>query len=162
MALDPGLGPDLRQGPVPLQSRASGAEVARWPRLVPLLPIVPLLLAALSALEAPHRQTLLLLDGTPVVSQPFWLESSWRGSPRLELTTAVPPNSSALVRVDLLNAEGRAVLSLHKDAWRERQTWVEEGVSGTEEEADVGVPLDLRPARGGTFRLRVAREEGLD
>ncbi len=147
---------------MPRQSRASGAEVVRWPWLAPLLPIPPLLLAALSALEVPHRQTLLLLDQRPVVSRPFRLETSWRGSPRLELTTAVPPNSSALVRVDLLNAEGRPVLSLRKDAWRERQTWVEEGVSGTEEEADVEVPLDLKPARGGTFRLRVAREGGLD
>jgi hypothetical protein len=162
MALDPWLGPDPRQGPVPRLSRASAAEVVRWPCLAPLLPIVPLLPLALSALEAPQRQALLLLDATPVVTRPFRLDSSWLGSPRLDLTTDLPANSSAVVLVDLLNAEGRPVLSLSKDAWRERETWTEDGVSGTEESADVEVPLDLRPERAGTFRLRVALEDGRD
>ncbi len=162
MALDPRLGPDSRQVPVPLQSRACGAEVVRWPGISLVLPVAPLVLLALSALEPPQRQSLMLLDETPVVSSPFRLESGWQGSPRLDLTTELPANSSAVVVFDLLNPEGRAVLSLSKDAWRTSETWMEDGVSGIEEEADVGVSLPLRPERGGAFRLRVALEEGLD
>jgi hypothetical protein len=168
MAPDPSLGnhprqgPDPRQAPVPRQSRASGSEVVRWPFLALLLPFAPLLLLVLSALEPPQRRSLLLLDEKPVVSLPFQLDSSWLGSPHLELTTDVPPNSSAVLLVNLLNSEGQTVLTLSKDAWRERETWVEEGESGTEEAADVGLPLELRPARSGDFQLRVAAEERLD
>lgn len=161
MAPDHRPGAVPRQGPFSRTSQARGPEVVRWPFRALLLPMAPLLLFLLD-LELPQRQPLLLVPEQAVVSRPFRLDSGWLGSPRLELTTTLPADSSAVFSVDLLNDQGQTVLELSKEAWRETGTWFEDGETGTYDEADAAVPLDLRPVRGGDFRLRVTMEELLD
>ncbi|MFQ6538844.1 MULTISPECIES: hypothetical protein [Aphanothece] len=150
--------------PPPSQPSVAGASaVVRWPLLAALLPLLPLLVLLLSLLVSllgPRQQQLLILDGDePVETQPFRLEDGWLGSPLLELRAEIPPNSSLLLDVDLLDAAGQPVLQLSKEGWREVGTWQEDGESGTYDEGDGAVELALRPRGSGTYRLRLVRQE---
>lgn len=162
MAPDPREAPQGRQSPEVRAGTTMAGEVVGWPLFTLLLPVAPLLLILPSAWQEPQRQPLLLADDEPVLSRPFRLESGWLGSPSLELNAELPKDSSAVLNVSLLDGQGRTRLDLSKDAWREIGTWREEGTSGTYDESDAAVPLELRPDRAGDFRLRVVLDELLD
>ncbi|MFS6827413.1 hypothetical protein [Cyanobium sp. ATX-6F1] len=133
--------------------------VVRWPLLAALLPLLPLLVLLLTLLLPRERQMLSLVGDGPVESQPFHLQDGWLGSPRLDLRAELPPNSSLLLDVDLLDAAGQPVLQLSKEGWRELGTWSEEGESGTYDEQDDALTLNLRPRVGGSYRLRLQNQD---
>ncbi len=137
-------------------------EVVSWPLVALALPLLPLLVILLSALEWPRRLVLVLPEGQRVLSVPFTLADGRLGSPRLALTAELPPNSSVELDVALLDGAGRTVLDLAKEGWRASGTWAEDGESGTWEESDTGLVLDLRPDATGRFQLALERQELLD
>ena len=113
-------------GPSPLGGRRDSALLL-WPLASLLLPLLPLLVLLLSALEGQRRLVMVVPEGQLVLSAPFELQDGWLGSPRLELTAEIPPNSSIELDVSLLDGTGRTVLNLTKDGWRASGTWAEEG-----------------------------------
>ncbi len=133
-----------------------------WPLASLVLPLLPVLVLALSALEWPRRLVMVVPEGQRVLSAPFELRDGWLGSPQLMLAAEIPSNSSIELDVALLDASGRTVLALTKDGWRASGTWAEDGESGTWEEGDAGVALDLRPDRNGRFQLAVQLQDLLD
>lgn len=135
------------------------SAVVRWPLLAALLPLLPVLVLLLSLLLPRERQLLILAGDQPVESQPFRLQDGWLGSPRLDLRAELPPNSSLLLDVDLLDAAGQPVLQLSKEGWRELGTWSEEGESGTYDEQDDSLTLTLRPRLSGSYQLRLQNQD---
>lgn len=151
--------PQLREaGALPIPGR----ELTRWPLLAWLLPLIPLTVLLGASLQPERRMGLLLQPGLPVSSEPFRLEPGPWGAPLLDLQLALPPNSSAVLDVDVLDAAQQPRLQLSKEAWREVTSWVEQGESGVEDVGDTEVRLDLRPQQGGDHRLRVELQELLD
>ena len=148
-------------GPSPLGGRRDSALLL-WPLASLLLPLLPLLVLLLSALEGQRRLVMVVPEGQRVLSAPFELQDGWLGSPRLELTAEIPPNSSIELDVSLLDGTGRTVLNLTKDGWRASGTWAEEGESGTWEEADAALALAMRPGQSGRFQLAVRLQDLLD
>ncbi|MCP9848921.1 hypothetical protein [Cyanobium sp. Morenito 9A2] len=138
------------------------SAVVGWPLGALLLPLLPLLVLLLSLQLPRERQLLLLIGDGPVESQPFHLQDGWWGSPRLDLRVELPPNSSLLLDVDLLDGAGQPVLQLSKEGWREQGTWSEEGESGTYDEQDDALTLNLRPRQSGVYRLRLQHQDLLD
>jgi hypothetical protein len=133
-----------------------------WPLASLVLPLLPLLVLLLSALDGPRRLLMVVPEGQRVLSVPFVLEDGWLGSPRLELTAEIPPNSSIALDMALLDASGRTVLDLTKDGWRASGIWAEEGETGTWQEDDASLALVLRPGRSGRFQLAVQVQDLLD
>lgn len=121
------------------------SEVVRWPLWCWLLPALPLAILLASALAPVQRQRLPLLPGESQTSQPFRLESGWIGSPRIDLSSPIPADSTMVLEVELLDSEGSVVLALNKEGWRETGVWREDGETGTYDESDTAVPLSLRP-----------------
>jgi hypothetical protein len=146
----------------PPQEISSGAELVRWPLLALLLPLVPLAVL-LAAVSLPRQRQLLVLDGEqPVQSRPFRLHDGWLGSPEIRLRAELPPNSAMGLAVDLIDPAGATVLQLDQEGWREQGIWRDDGESGTYDESDAELRLQLRPRQGGDHRLQVALEEFSD
>lgn len=131
----------------------------RWPLLALLLPLLPLSVLALSALEPPQRLVLVATEEQPARSEPFDLRDGWLGSPRIALEAEIPDNSTVELGVRLLDEAGRPVLELFKDGWRESGTWAEGGESGSWQERDTTLQLQLRPQTSGRFQLEVTLDE---
>lgn len=144
----------------PTRSQSQGDELCRWPRLLLPLPLLPLLLWAVAAVQPGQRQ-LLLVGGVdqPVLSRPFQLEAGRLGSAQIRLRTELPPDSTMVLAVDLLDGRGAVQLQLDQEGWRERGSWAEEGESGTYDESQSELLLQLRPQRSGAHRLKVVLEE---
>ncbi|MCT0198683.1 hypothetical protein KQ313_03155 [Synechococcus sp. CS-1325] len=135
---------------------AAGDTSVRWPLLGLLLPLAVL---ALSALEPPQRLLLVTTEEQPARSEMFTLRDGWLGSPRIALEAELPDNSTVELGVRLLDATGRPVLELFKDGWRESGVWVEGGESGSWQERDTALQLQLRPQASGRFQLEVTLDE---
>lgn len=133
--------------------------MVRWPLLALLLPLLPLAVLALSALEPPQRLVLVATEEQPARSEPFELRDGWLGSPRLALEAEIPDNSTVVLGARLLDATGRPVLELFKDGWRESGVWAEGGESGSWQEQDTSLQLQLRPQTSGRFQLEVTLDE---
>ena len=157
----PARTPASAQPTVRLESKKS--EGLSWPLLAALLPLLPGLIIVLSWF-APRQRQFIWLDAIdkPQLSAPFHLRRGLLGSPLIDLQAQLPVNSSMGLSVELLDQKGNLVLELEKEGWRERGTWVEDGESGTYDESDAAVKLDLRPITDGSHRLRLTLEEFSD
>ncbi len=141
----------------------TAATTVRWPLLaLLLLPLLPLAVLALSALEPPQRLVLVATEEQPGRSEPFELRDGWLGSPRIAMEADIPSNSTVVLEVRLLDKAGRTVLELFKDGWRESGLWTDGGNSGSWQEQDTALLLQLRPQSSGRFQLEVTPEELLD
>lgn len=147
-------------------SRAGGqttslpAELRRWPLLAAVLPLLPLLVLLLAALPPRQRQWISLDQlEQPQLTRPFQLRSGWLGSPEIRLRAELPANSAMALAVELLDADGTVLLALDQEGWRETGVWAEEGESGTYDESDTELRLQLRPQRPGELRLRLRLED---
>jgi hypothetical protein len=146
----------------PARQISGGDELVRWPLLTLLLPLVPLLVL-LAAVSVPRQRQLLVLDGQqPALSRPFRLRDGWLGSPELRLRAELPPNTAMALAVDLLDPAGQTVLQFDQEGWREQGIWREDGESGSYDESDAELRLQLRPRQGGEHSLVVALEEFTD
>ncbi|MFL0793411.1 MAG: hypothetical protein AB8B70_09635 [Prochlorococcus sp.] len=153
--------PASAQPAVPLVSKRS--ECLRWPLLAAVLPLLPGVIIFFSCF-APRQRQFIWLDAIdrPQLSQPFLLQRGVLGSPLIDLQAKLPANSSMGLSVELLDQNGDLVLELEKEGWREIGTWVEDGESGTYDESDSSLKLDLRPISDGPHRLRLTLEEFSD
>lgn len=163
----PGLPPPPPPHPrpdqlVPLQRISGGGEVVRWPQLALLLPLVPLLVLLAAVSQPRQRQQLLLVGEQPVLSRPVRLIDGWLGSPEIRLRAELPPNTAMALAVDLRDPAGQTVLQFDQEGWRDQGIWREDGESGTYDESDAELRLQLRPRQGGDHTLAVALEEFTD
>lgn len=140
----------------PAQEISGAADLVRWPLVTLLLPLVPLLVL-LAAVSLPRQRQLLVLDGQqPAVSRPFRLRDGWLGSPEIRLRAELPPNTAMALAVDLIDPAGQTVLQFDQEGWREQGIWKEDGESGSYDESDAELRLQLRPRQGGEHSLQVA------